>query len=44
MTVITSTVTPLLMSPLGHFGRFWHIRRMSGLGAIAGINPNLATC
>jgi Putative transposase of IS4/5 family (DUF4096) len=22
------------MSPKGHFGRFWHIRRMSGLGVI----------
>jgi len=22
------------MSQLGHFGRYWHIRRMSGLGVI----------
>jgi len=24
----------LPMSQLGHFGRYWHIRRMSGLGVI----------
>jgi len=25
----------VLTSALGHFGRFWHIRRMSGLGVIS---------
>jgi len=31
------------MSQLGHFGRYWHIRRMSGLGVIPEIAGSLGT-